>query len=445
MLKSQFGNCFLMRNRMFWDKKEKTKETNITPSYQHEFNVITSLQRVFAFIEFTPTGEVINANELFLSTLGYELSEVVDQHHRMFCLPQEVSSKEYREFWDKLARGESNSDRFERIKKDGSSVWIEASYTPVIDEQGQVTSIVKLATDITELQKAEIKKAGLLEAIERSMAGISFDVNGHILEVTEAFLNVVGYQEQDIVGKHHQIFCPKSISSTPEYKQFWKDLKEGKIQRGLYERIDSRGNTLWLEGAYNPIFNSDGSVDRVVKFVSDVTQQTQKIRDTIESVQSTATETEQVSGEATKTLQQSVVTMDDITNDIDVVFTDIKELNNESEKINAIVSTISSIAEQTNLLALNAAIEAARAGEQGRGFAVVADEVRTLAARTSNSTSEIANVVKSNTELTIRLGENIEAAQEKSQKGVQLISHVDGIFKEINQGMSGIVEVVKRL
>ena len=363
----------------------------------------------------------------------------------MFCSPNEVSSNEYREFWDKLARGESSSNRFERIKKDGSSVWIEASYTPVLDEQGKVTSVVKLATDITELQKAEMKKAGLLEAIERAMAGISFDVNGHILEVTEAFLNVVGYHEQDIIGKHHQIFCPKSISSSPEYKQFWNELREGKIQRGLYERVDSNGNTLWLEGAYHPIFNRDGSVNRVVKFVSDVTQQTQSIKDTIEAVQSTSTETEQVSAEATQMLQQTVVTMDDISNDIDVVFIDIKELNNESEKINAIVSTISAIAEQTNLLALNAAIEAARAGEQGRGFAVVADEVRTLAARTSNSTSEIANVVKSNTELTLRLSDNIEAAQEKSKKGVQLISSVDGIFKEINQGMSGIVEVVRRL
>ena len=430
---------------MFWNKKEKAKQTNITPTYQHEFNVMTSIKRVFAYIEFTPQGKIITANELFLSTLGYELSEVVDQHHRMFCSPNEVSSNEYREFWDKLARGESSSNRFERIKKDGSSVWIEASYTPVLDEQGKVTSVVKLATDITELQKAEIKKAGLLEAIERAMAGISFDVNGHILEVTEAFLNVVGYREQDIIGKHHQIFCPKSISSSPEYKQFWKELREGKTQRGLYERVDSNGNTLWLEGAYHPIFNRDGSVNRVVKFVSDVTQQTQSIKDTIEAVQSTSTETEQVSAEATQMLQQTVVTMDDISNDIDVVFIDIKELNNESEKINAIVSTISAIAEQTNLLALNAAIEAARAGEQGRGFAVVADEVRTLAARTSNSTSEIANVVKSNTELTLRLSDNIEAAQEKSKKGVQLISSVDGIFKEINQGMSGIVEVVKRL
>ncbi|GEA09235.1 methyl-accepting chemotaxis protein [Alteromonas sp. KUL42] len=431
---------------MFWNKKEKNQEKEFnSPAYQHEFNVLTSLKKVFAYIEFTPKGHVITANDLFLRTMGYELSDIVDQHHRMFCLPQEVNSSEYREFWSKLARGESSSDRFQRIKKDGGTVWIEASYTPVFDENGRVTSIVKLATDITKLNEAEIKKAGLLEAIERSMSGISFDVNGYILEVTDSFLNVVGYRAEDIIGKHHAIFCPESISSSTEYKQFWKDLKEGKIQRGLYERVDSRGNTLWLEGVYNPVLNRDGSVNRIVKFVSDVTQQTQSIKDTIEAVHSTATETEQVSAEAKQTLEHSVGTMDDISKDIGVVFVDIKELNNESEKINAIVNTISAIAEQTNLLALNAAIEAARAGEQGRGFAVVADEVRTLAARTSNSTSEIANVVKSNNELTLRLSKNIESAQEKSQKGVQLISHVDGIFKKINQGMSGIVEVVKRL
>ncbi|MGJ8693010.1 MAG: methyl-accepting chemotaxis protein [Thalassotalea sp.] len=164
-----------------------------------------------------------------------------------------------------------------------------------------------------------------------------------------------------------------------------------------------------------------------------------------EAVYSTASETEQVSEQAKDVLAQSVAIMDDITANVEVVAQNITELHEQSEKITNIVSTISSIADQTNLLALNAAIEAARAGEQGRGFAVVADEVRQLASRTSASTAEISNVVKNNATISTKLAEDIIETQEKAKSGTTLITQVDGIFREINSGMKGISAAVDRL
>ncbi|WP_370661110.1 methyl-accepting chemotaxis protein [Psychrosphaera algicola] len=141
------------------------------------------------------------------------------------------------------------------------------------------------------------------------------------------------------------------------------------------------------------------------------------------SVQATVMQTEAVSQQAKLLLQDSVGIMDEIVENVNVLFNNIGELGSQSTQISDIVNTISSIADQTNLLALNAAIEAARAGEQGRGFAVVADEVRQLAARTSKSTTEITNVVKENQAISQALSESIMATQEKANLGTELITY----------------------
>ena len=222
-------------------------------------------------------------------------------------------------------------------------------------------------------------------------------------------------------------------------------MNNGEFVQGLFERKDAQGNILWLEASYNPIFDDDGNLIRVVKFATDVTERVGNIKNASEAVHSTVTETEQISEQGKDVLSKSVLIMNEITTTVEVVARDISAINDQSDKITNIVSTIASIADQTNLLALNAAIEAARAGDQGRGFAVVADEVRQLAARTSTSTAEISGVVQNNAALSTALSKNITETQQKAQSGAELITQVDGIFIEINQGMTGVAAAVDRL
>lgn len=429
---------------MFFTKKEI-----VLTAQQVEANkshhIINSIKKSFAFIEFTPNGIILDANDNFLNVVGYSLGEIKNQHHRIFCQSSEVKSSAYNRFWQSLASGESVNDRFLRITKQGEIIWLEASYSPVLDDDGTVISVVKVASDITSYVEKSNIQDGILTSLNRSTATILFELDGTIIEANDNFLTATGYQLSDIQGKHHEIFCPKELVQSKEYQDFWKKLNSGTFVQGLFERKDINGNVLWLEASYNPIFNESGELIRVIKFASDVTERMVNTQHASEAVHSTVIETEQVSGEGKQVLSKTVGIMDEITDNVDLVVTDITALNVQSNQISDIVNTISSIADQTNLLALNAAIEAARAGDQGRGFAVVADEVRQLAGRTSTSTAQISDVVKNNATLSSRLSDNILETQKKATSGKELVYQVDGIFLEINQGMKGVGQAVDKL
>jgi len=431
---------------LFFNKKNSENEpTQKQLEATKSHYTLESLKESVAFIEFTPKGKIITANSQFLSAVGYKLDEVKGRHHSIFCDNKYVQTTDYANFWKRLASGEHIKKRFLRFTKDQRPIWLEASYSPVKDDNGNIISIIKIASDVTSFVEKSNVQNGILEALERSTAIISFELDGTIIDANDNFLTATGHRLSDIKGQNHKVFCSQELADSADYREFWNQLNGGNYVQGLFERRDAKGNVLWLEASYNPIVDKNGKLIRIIKFASDVSERVKNIKNASEAVHSTATETEQVSQEGKDVLAKSVAIMHEITNTVEIVVDDIANINKQSEKISNIVSTISAIADQTNLLALNAAIEAARAGTHGRGFAVVADEVRQLAARTSASTSEISDVVETNAALSVTLTKNIVETQGKAQLGSELIAQVDGIFIEINQGMANIGLAVDRL
>ncbi|RZA07596.1 MAG: PAS domain S-box protein, partial [Proteobacteria bacterium] len=238
--------------------------------------ISAALNRSQAVIELEADGTILTANENFLNALGYELREIQGKHHRMFCEPAYAASPEYLKFWEKLNRGEFDAGEYMRVGKNGKEVWIQASYNPVLDENGDVIKVVKFASDITAQKQKAAETQGQIDALNRVQAVIEFSTDGMILTANENFLKTVGYDLREIQGKHHRMFCDPKHADTLEYRLFWEKLSRGEYDAGEYKRLGRGGREVWINASYNPIFDAKGRVTKVIKYATDITEQKNK-------------------------------------------------------------------------------------------------------------------------------------------------------------------------
>ncbi len=232
---------------------------------------VKAIDRALAVIEFDLDGTVITANDNFLSTFGYGLDEIVGKHHRIFCKRGYAASSQYAEFWQKLGRGEYHAAEFKRLAKDGREIWLQASYNPIFDMDGRPFKVVKFATDVTAVRLQNAEYEGKVEAISRAQAVIEFELDGTVITANDNFLRIFGYDLDEIVGKHHRIFCDAGYAETTGYAEFWQKLGRGEYHAAEFKRLHKDGHEIWLQASYNPIFDMDGKPLKVVKFASDIT------------------------------------------------------------------------------------------------------------------------------------------------------------------------------
>lgn len=426
-------------------KKTLASCQNQLRHYEQHYNAVSQSH---ALIEFDCSGNILFANANFLSLTGYCLQELLQNHHSLFCPANTVRSADYKKLWARLAAGESIQDRFLRLDKNHNEIWLEASYSPIKNEQGQVTSILKIATDITGKMQHELADHSIIETIDRSMAIIEFSLKGHILTANNNFLNTLGYRLEDVKGQHHRILCSSDYANSKDYQAFWQRLNKGEFLSGRYKRLHKSGRVTWLQATYNPVFDEHGALIKIIKLATDVTTQVERQQAESQAASFAYDISKKTNMDAQNGAQIVQVTADvvqGIAGELNEAAQSILALSQQSDQIGKIVQTIKSIADQTNLLALNAAIEAARAGEQGRGFAVVADEVRSLAGRTAQATVEISDVVDKNYQLAQSAVSNMQSSQDKVAQGVHMAHQAGEAIAGIRDGATQVVEAIHRL
>ena len=369
-----------------------------------------ALGRSQAVIEFKPTGEILDANENFLSVMGYRLDEIVGKYHRIFMPHDEVHSPEYAAFWTELGAGINKTGEFRRINRAGGEVWISGSYVSVMDEMGRVSSVLKMASNITEAKRSvNALIGGLAELASGNLTvRLEDEVSGQFQTVRDSFNETLG---------------------------------------SFSEMVDEvRNRAEQMNGEAGQIASGAGDLAR-------------RGESQAASLEETAAAVEEISGNITMT-SQSAQHADAAARDalkvvlkgaevVGQAIAAIERIDEHTKQMGEFTRVIEGFAFQTNLLSINAAVEAARAGEAGRGFAVVANEVRNLAQQSAKASQNIAELIgKSETEVKagVKLVRDAGVSLEQIQSAVGgVVENITGIAHATTEQSTGVREVSEAL
>jgi methyl-accepting chemotaxis protein len=434
-----------------WDiVTERRRQETLNADYGCQ---IAAIRRAQAVIEFAMDGTILDANENFLCTMGYTLDEIRGKHHSIFVEESFRTSPEYEAFWAALRRGEYQAAEYKRIGKNGKEVWIQGSYNLVLDPEGKLAKVVKFATDITAQKRRDADFAGQVAAIHRSQAVIEFALDGTILDANENFLQSLGYRLDEIKGRHHSMFVDEQYRRSPEYEAFWKALRKGEFQAGTFQRIGKGGRQLTILGSYNPIFDLNGKLYKVVKFATDVTatveasaaqekKRGQELRDKVDHI------LQVVSAAATGDLTHPVTVRGDdaigrMGEGLERFFTDLRAnisaIGATAQKLGVSSEELTSVSQQLTGYAGKTASEAEHVSTASEH---VSDNVNTVAAATdemlasireiSKNATDAARIAKSAVDIATSTNHTIDKLGTSSQEIGEVIKVITSIAQQTN-------------
>lgn len=268
----------------------------------------------FASIEFDTNGNIITANDNFLKSLGYKnLSEIIGKNHQLFCDSTYLASQDYINFWNDLKEAKTKSGQFLVKHKDGTNVWLQATFNPIFSNDGTINRILEIAFDITEQKKqaeelqkmdslkaqeeanqkifeeiktyenellakskeSEVLKAELdarISAVNSAAIFSEADLFGTITYANDMLAEISGFTIEEMIGKPHSIFRhpdnPKSL-----YKEMWETIKSGKIFKATYPNKRKDGSDYWVDATITPVLDKNGVPYKYISVRLDVTKQ----------------------------------------------------------------------------------------------------------------------------------------------------------------------------
>lgn len=386
---------------------------------------MAAISRSQGVIEFDLDGTILEANDNFLASLGYTIDEVKGRHHRIFVDAGYAASDEYRKFWEKLRRGQYDSGQYTRVGKTGSTVWIQASYNPILDPAGRPYKVVKFATDITKQKLHDADFEGQVSAIRRSQAVIEFAVDGTILDANQKFLDLLGYSLDQVKGKHHRIFVDKAYSESREYKEFWDRLRRGEYDSGRYMRLGSQGRQVWIQASYNPILDTAGHPYKVVKFATDITSEVRAAQLMREAVAKVLTATRE------KDLSQRI--------DVAEMDGDIRSL---CEGINELLNSMTEVLREVREASLAIADASADVSSGSQDMASRTESQAASLEQTAASMHEITATVKQNADNAQAANQLASSARSIAENGGVVVGDAVDAVGQIEESAKKISDII---
>lgn len=276
---------------------------------------IESLNKSQAIIDFDINGRINYANDIFLKLLKYDLEDILGKHHSVLLSEKNKNSEFYANFWKKLSNGEFINGRFQYVAKDNTEIWVRGSYNPIKNTDEEVHKIIQFAQFVGEEKRLEeqmtktndrLRKQNLkikeqnqetqekvkeltsereksrniqaelkgeTEAINRTLASISYNEYGFILDANDDFLKIMEYELEELNGEHHSLFVSQQDKESNLQKQLWIDLRIGKPQYKEDKYISKSGKEVWLKTSYTPITDERGKIIKVLQLAINLTQE----------------------------------------------------------------------------------------------------------------------------------------------------------------------------
>jgi len=397
---------------------DMTEQTARNADYQGQLEAIGRTQ---AIIEFDLDGTVREVNDNFSNVMGYGRSEVVGRHDSTFVDSTASGSSEFRAFWAKLGRGESENGNFKRIAKGGREVWLQASFNPIRDSNGKPFKVVMYASDATVVVAAQ---HALQVAVQQTQDTVKLAIDGDLMHRIP----------MDGKTGDLEVLCRGVNSLLDSTSDLVKQVKAASSEVHTGAEEISRGNT-----------NLSQRTEQQASSLEETASSMEEMTSTVKQTADNAGQANQLAMAARQQAEKGGAV-------VSTAVTAMGAINSASKKIADIIGVIDEIAFQTNLLALNAAVEAARAGEQGRGFAVVATEVRNLAGRSATAAKEIKALIQDSvakvdegSKLVDESGRTLEEIVNAVKKVTDIVAEIAAASREQSSGIEQVNKAVMQM
>lgn len=253
-----------------------TRDYQETLNEVAEFSALKAeINKARAIVELDAKGKISHVNDNLCQSLGYQTNELLGQHHRSLLPQSEANTPAYEQFWAALQSGQSQVGSFKLVNKGGQDTWFQGYYAPVM-QGSQLRKVVAYLTDITADKKRSLALQEEESALNQSFGVMECDLKGNILDCNEVFLSPLGYQRDEVIGKHVSILLKANTEQSAEYKQLWDKLNKGENAKLEICRVAKNGSEYWFSTSYVPINGLDGKLLKVKVYSYCITQEKQR-------------------------------------------------------------------------------------------------------------------------------------------------------------------------
>ena len=239
---------------------------------ESEVKVRTDIMNVTSIVsEADRKGDILSINDKFIEVSKYSRDELIGRPHNTTRHP-DMPKETFKQLWSTIGRGDMFRGVIKNRAKDGTPYYVDAVIAPILGDNGKPMKYLGVRYDITAAEIERQNARGILGAIDASYAYIEFDLGGQVLEANKIFLQLMGYQIDEIKGKHHRQFVDSASSASAAYQQFWRDLNAGKPQSDVFKQVTKTGQEVWIQAIYSPVSDEMGRVVKIVMIATDVTQ-----------------------------------------------------------------------------------------------------------------------------------------------------------------------------